>query len=281
MVGDSPSPEAGARLRGCLRPALRVGCGCLVVLVVIVGVGLLFVPKWAWDIVGIVNLPFAARAERDRLFAEALANGDARRAYGCADERFRRAYTAEQLGAYFRDQPALFDPPRDSVSFGTQTHNEKTIVSTTFESRQREYTIYAAKDGGGLHLLGISLRWIGLSLPRTGRPRQRAPRRVQTGRVRRGNCETGRPNRLSRVTASPPLRSRAVASRTAVGCLGRSGGALAGLTEASDGRLALWSDRPKQPGSNFSGQCESVCLSPSTRERLPLPVASVDPTERA
>jgi hypothetical protein len=125
--------------------------------------------------VGIVNLPFAARAEQDRRFAEALANGDARRAYERADERFRRAYTAEQLGAYFRDQPALFDPPRDSVSFGTQTHNEKTIVSTTFESRQRKYTIYAAKDVGGLHLLGISP-----ALDRAVPPENRAPEGAST-----------------------------------------------------------------------------------------------------
>jgi hypothetical protein len=105
---------------------------------------------------GIGKALSAARAERDRLFAEALANGDARTAYERADERFRRAYTAEQLAAYFRDQPELFDPPRDSVSFGTATINGKTIVSTTFETRQRKYTIYAVKDGDRLHLLGIS-----------------------------------------------------------------------------------------------------------------------------
>jgi hypothetical protein len=134
-----------------------VGCGCLVVLVVLVGVGLLFVPKMAWEMLpaGLGKALSAARAERDRLLAEALANGDARTAYERADERFRRAYTAEQLAAYFRDQPALFDPPRDSVSFSNRAINGKTIVSTTFETRQRKYTIYAAKDGV-LHLLGIS-----------------------------------------------------------------------------------------------------------------------------
>ena len=42
------------------------------------------------------------------------------------------------------------------MKLGTATINGKTIVSTTFETRQRKYTIYAAKDGGGLHLLGIS-----------------------------------------------------------------------------------------------------------------------------
>jgi hypothetical protein len=132
------------------------GCGCLVVLVVFVGVGLVFVPKMAWDIAGTGKALSEARSERDRLFTEALANGDARTAYERADERFRRAYTAEQLAAYFRDQPALFDPPRDSVSFSTATIDGKTSVSTTFETRQRKYTIYAARDGGGLHLLDIS-----------------------------------------------------------------------------------------------------------------------------
>ena len=32
--------------------------------------------------------------------------------------------------------------------------------------------------------------------------------------------------------------------------------------------VARASDRPKQPGSNVSAQCQSVCLSPSTGERL-------------
>src|SRR5262245_36620029 len=40
-------------------------------------------------------------------------------------------------------------------------------------------------------------------------------------------------------------------------------------------RSALRSDRPKQPGSNLAAPRESVCLSPSTGERLALQIASV------
>jgi hypothetical protein len=40
-------------------------------------------------------------------------------------------------------------------------------------------------------------------------------------------------------------------------------------------RCALRCDRPKHPRGHLASQCESACLSPSTRERLPLPVASV------
>jgi hypothetical protein len=49
------------------------------------------------------------------------------------------------------------------------------------------------------------------------------------------------------------------------------------LMDRSVGRspCARRSDRPKHPGSHFAVQCEIVCLSPSTRERLPLPLASV------
>jgi hypothetical protein len=133
-----------------------MGCGCLAALALIVGAGLLFVPRVVWDVAGIGKTLSAALAERDRLFAEALANGDARAAYERADERFRQAYTAEQLAAYFRDQPALFNPPPASVNNSTGTTNGRTIFSTTFEAGQRKYTIYAAKDGDQFHLLGIS-----------------------------------------------------------------------------------------------------------------------------
>jgi hypothetical protein len=40
-------------------------------------------------------------------------------------------------------------------------------------------------------------------------------------------------------------------------------------------------DRPKQPGSNLATPRECVCLSPSTDERLPLPIASVSSDRRA
>jgi hypothetical protein len=134
-----------------------IGCGCLVVLVALVGVGLLLVPKGVWNMVGDLQKAIAeARAERDRLFAEALADGDAAAAHGRADEWFRREYTAEQLAAYFRDQPALFDPPKNSVGMSSGTINGRTVVSTTFETQGRRYAIYASKDDGGLHLLGIS-----------------------------------------------------------------------------------------------------------------------------
>jgi hypothetical protein len=129
-----------------------IGCGCLLVVVLVVGAGLLFVPKLARDVVGAIS---AAKSERDRLYAEALANGDAAIAYERADERFRQAYTEEQLAAYFKNQPALFDPPQSSVSLRTQTTNGKTVVSTTFEAGQRKYAIYAAKRDR-LRLLGIS-----------------------------------------------------------------------------------------------------------------------------
>src|SRR5262249_10560489 len=39
----------------------------------------------------------------------------------------------------------------------------------------------------------------------------------------------------------------------------------------SPGINLLRSDRPKHPASHFAIQCESVCLSPSNCERLPLP----------
>jgi hypothetical protein len=133
-----------------------IGCGCLAALVLIVGTSLLFMPRAVWDVAGIGRALSAARTERDRLFAEALADGDAGAAYERADERFRQAYTAEQLAAYFRDQPALFDPPPASVSLNIGTTNGRTIVSTTFEAGQRTYTVYAAKDGDRLHRLGIS-----------------------------------------------------------------------------------------------------------------------------
>ena len=48
--------------------------------------------------------------------------------------------------------------------------------------------------------------WIRPSLPRTGSPRERAQRRVQTSRVRRGHCEYSRPNR-SGTDHGPPLHS--------------------------------------------------------------------------
>jgi hypothetical protein len=44
---------------------------------------------------------------------------------------------------------------------------------------------------------------------------------------------------------------------------------------ASVGGVRRRSDRPKQLGGNFSAQCEPLCLAPSTRKRLPIPVASV------
>jgi hypothetical protein len=133
-----------------------IGCGCLAALVLIAGAGLLLVPRGVWDLAGIGKALIAAHAERDRLFAEALANGDAAAAYERADERFRKAYTADQLAAYFRDQPALFDPLPGSASLSSGTTNGRTVVSTTFEAGQRKYSIYAAKDGEGMHLLGIS-----------------------------------------------------------------------------------------------------------------------------
>jgi hypothetical protein len=44
-------------------------------------------------------------------------------------------------------------------------------------------------------------------------------------------------------------------------------------------RCALRSDRPKHPGSHVAVQRESVCLLPSTRKRLLLPIASVCRTD--
>lgn len=129
-----------------------VGCGCLCVVVLVLGAGLLFVSRDVWDVMGAIA---AAKTERDRLYAEALANGDAAAAYAQADERFRQAYTEEQLAAYFRDEPAVLNPPQSSVTVNTQTNNGKTVVSTAFEAGQRKYTIYAAKAGDRLHLLGI------------------------------------------------------------------------------------------------------------------------------
>ena len=153
MVEDTLTPNTDSASRGCLRPTLMVGCGCLCIVVLVAGAGLVLVPRGGWDVMGAIS---AANNERDRLYAEALADGDAAAAYGRADERFRQAYTEEQLTAYFRDQPALFDPPHSSVFVNTQTNNGKTVVSTAFEAQQRRYTIYVAKEGDRLRLLGIS-----------------------------------------------------------------------------------------------------------------------------
>ncbi len=42
------------------------------------------------------------------------------------------------------------------MSLNIGTTNGRTIVSTTFEAGQRSYTVYATKDSGRMHLLGIS-----------------------------------------------------------------------------------------------------------------------------
>jgi hypothetical protein len=145
--------RAAATLRTRPRLALKAGCGCLVAVAVVAVLAVFFVPKTIWELAGAVA---AAKSERDRIYFEALSDGDANAAYGRADERFRQAYTAEQLAEYFAGQPSLFDPPRSSVSLNTQTVNGKTVMSTTFAAGQDRYTIYVVKDEGGLRLLGVT-----------------------------------------------------------------------------------------------------------------------------
>jgi hypothetical protein len=151
---DSPSPKPGSR--GCVRPILMLGCGSLSVLFLAVVLSLLFVPREAWYFAYAWRDFSGFRTERDRLVSRALANGNADTAYRRAHERFRRAYTAEQLADYLRDRSALLHPPATSMSLVGGSINGIGFISTTIEAAEKRYTIYATRDSDGYHLLGVS-----------------------------------------------------------------------------------------------------------------------------
>ncbi len=149
MVGESLPEKEKAASRRRLGPILVVGCACLPVVIFMICAGLFFAP-------GLIGLGLVT-IERERLYNEALAAGDASIAYERADERFRQAYTEEQLVAYFESHPKLFDASWASVSLRFRTvTGENTLFSTTFEAGGTKYIIYATKDGDQLRLLGIS-----------------------------------------------------------------------------------------------------------------------------
>ena len=142
------------------RSFVYYSCGCMViafgfllVLAATIGIIWAFVPSARWNLAAAMSDQHAFHA---RIYEEALAGGDAALAYQRSDDRFKAAYSDEQLADYFQTHPKLFQLP-DSVSMTFRGVDGEQFRSTSFNDQHGKRTeIFVHDSNGQLQLLGIS-----------------------------------------------------------------------------------------------------------------------------
>ena len=132
---------------------MAIAFGSLLALAAAIGIMWAFVPSVRWNLAAAMSDHHAFHA---RIYAEALAGGDASLAYQRSDDRFKAAHTGEQLAAYFESHPELLQLPQ-SISLTSRGVDGEQFRSTSFNDQHGKRTeIFVSESNGRLQLLGIS-----------------------------------------------------------------------------------------------------------------------------